>query len=273
MSEGVYQAVIGNYDRVASTLDAYSKGNFPPEPLVVRTPFNGIGLTHRVGLHFKLGSSAVGAADTPCSLGEPAMNQWLASILPPLNTVECMVDFLDQNNTPKSREVFLSDLGVQPVDLLRLLRDDQGSQSLTELDERITRVVAGIARPDGAIGIRYMDKTTAPVSLFELTPLVRHLRRLLTAARPLKSTDLSLSNEAKRSDDALVFVDEQRIQNVIDMLTALRGDLNDFANDLGLPLADPVAHRTDIMTNADTWIDRTASLFARAAAFSIPRLR
>src|SRR5439155_3989713 len=57
LSEGVYQAVLGNYDRVASTYDAYARGNFPPEPDIVRTPLNGIGLTHRVGLHLVAGTS------------------------------------------------------------------------------------------------------------------------------------------------------------------------------------------------------------------------
>ena len=56
LSEGVYQAVLGNYDRVASTYDAYARGNFPPEPDVIRTPLNGIGLTHRVALHLEAGA-------------------------------------------------------------------------------------------------------------------------------------------------------------------------------------------------------------------------
>ena len=43
LAEGVYQAVLGNYDRVARRYDAYARGNFPPEPDVVRTPLNGIG--------------------------------------------------------------------------------------------------------------------------------------------------------------------------------------------------------------------------------------
>ncbi len=53
LSEGVYQAVLGNYDRVASTYDAYARGNFPPEPDVVRTPRNGLGITHRVALQLE----------------------------------------------------------------------------------------------------------------------------------------------------------------------------------------------------------------------------
>ena len=38
VSEGVHQAVLGNYDRSAGMLDAFAKGTTPPEPEVIRTP-------------------------------------------------------------------------------------------------------------------------------------------------------------------------------------------------------------------------------------------
>ena len=43
LAEGVHQAVLGNYDRSAGTLDAFAKGDDPPEPDVIRTPRTGIG--------------------------------------------------------------------------------------------------------------------------------------------------------------------------------------------------------------------------------------
>ena len=55
LAEGVHQAVRGNYDRVGSTLEAWSKGTFPPEPDIIQTPRSGVSLTHRVGLHFDTG--------------------------------------------------------------------------------------------------------------------------------------------------------------------------------------------------------------------------
>ena len=82
LAEGVYQAVLGNYDRVASTYDAYARGNFPPEPDIIRTPLNGIGL--------RTGSLASGTGvdpavspvrvwrHTPRAQAEPALNNWLA---------------------------------------------------------------------------------------------------------------------------------------------------------------------------------------------------
>src|SRR5262249_35842719 len=42
LAEGVHQAVQGNFDRIGATLNAYSSGNFPPEPAVVQTPPSGI---------------------------------------------------------------------------------------------------------------------------------------------------------------------------------------------------------------------------------------
>jgi hypothetical protein len=50
LAEGVHQAAQGNFERISATLDAYSSGNFPPEPQVIQTPPDGIGLTHRVAL-------------------------------------------------------------------------------------------------------------------------------------------------------------------------------------------------------------------------------
>ena len=94
LSEGVYQAVLGNYDRVASTYDAYARGNFPPEPDVVRTPLNGFGITHRFALHLPAGAdptlSPVGGVPAPRGQGEPAINYWLAAGLPAPADVACV---------------------------------------------------------------------------------------------------------------------------------------------------------------------------------------
>src|SRR5258706_10619539 len=81
LAEGVHQAVQGNFDRIASTLNAYTTGHFPPEPEVVQTPPAGIGLTHRIAVHFQAGLGTPPNA-TPRSTTEPALDAWLASLLP-----------------------------------------------------------------------------------------------------------------------------------------------------------------------------------------------
>ncbi|HET8772912.1 MAG TPA: hypothetical protein VFP80_03945 [Thermoanaerobaculia bacterium] len=273
LSEGVFQAVQGNYDRVASSLDAFSKGDFPPEPQIVRTPFDGVAITHRVGLHLQSGiDPATIVNPTPRALAEPAVNAWLGTVLPAPGSVGCVVAYHSAaGNALVEDTVTLQDLGIHPADVLPLFRDDRDESSLTELDERVTAVVASSARPDKPIAIRYRDRGTATFSFFEAMPLVRHLRRLLRGARPLQATDLALTNEAKRGDDAPVFVNPQRIVLSQGQLGDVRNDLVALETSLAAPLADPVANRAAILAGADGWVDAVAALFPRVAAFGIPQ--
>src|SRR5260370_24213390 len=90
LAEGVHQAVEGNFDRIGGTLDAYSSGNFPPDPKVIATPLAGVGLTHRVAVHFKNGLVAPANA-TPRAIAAPALDDSVASVFPPLYSVACTV--------------------------------------------------------------------------------------------------------------------------------------------------------------------------------------
>jgi hypothetical protein len=243
LAEGVYQAVLGNYDRVAATYDAYSRGNFPPQPLVVQTPSSGIGLTHRVGLHLEAGADPAtsplpGLPMTPRAQAEPAVNRWLATVLPPLDQIGCKVSFRDAaTNSLVERQVTMADLGVQPSDLLHLLRDES-EQAMAELDDRIVRFTMAThsPRPDTPISVRYMEKTTASFSMFEIMPLTRNLRRLTQLSRPLRASDLALANEA--TEDTTGFVDRQHVAVVRAAMQTLRTNLGGFRTDLDSALAE-----------------------------------
>jgi hypothetical protein len=278
LSEGVYQAVIGNYDRVASTYDAFARGNFPPEPEVCRTPIGGIGLTHRVALHLDAAASPAaspvpGVAMTPRAQGEPALNGWLAAMLPALDQVGCLVDFHEAaTGTDTTREVTLKDLGVQPADLVRLIHDDH-DQSMAELDDRIMRFAMlnfGL-RPDQPVKIRYMARQGADLSVFEVTPLVRGLQRLMAKSRPLLPTDASLSNEAQSAQDDTTSIDKTRLDAVFVGLSALKTDMTAFKAGLDPLLADLPNRRGDVVTGIDATIASLTALLARAALFALPQ--
>lgn len=278
LSEGVYQAVLGNYDRVASTYDAYARGNFPPEPDVVRTPLNGIGLTHRVALHLAAGadpnvSPIAGLAMTPRAQAEPALNHWLAATLPPPAKIACRVTFREAaTGINRTREITLRQLDLQPADFIPLIRDDN-QQAMTELDDRVTRfaVLNFGPRPDVPIVIRYLEKQAAPFSVFESMPLFRNLRKIATKSRALEATDLTLMNEAKSKENSQPFVDKARLDLVQARLQTLRNDLAAFQTVINVNLADTTAHRDDILTEADGYVTDLAALLARAALFGIPQ--
>ncbi|HEV7921894.1 MAG TPA: hypothetical protein VGR02_13980 [Thermoanaerobaculia bacterium] len=263
LAEGVYQAVIGNQDRAGSTYDAYAKGNFPPEPLVVQTPVSGAGLTHRVALHLDPNAAA---GPTPRAQAEPPLNAWLAGVLPPPASVGCIVTYRDAaTNAPATVEVTFADLGLAPLDILQLVHGER-DQAMGELDDRIARFVVEnrSPRPDQRLEISYMKKQAAPLSVFELLPLVRQLRRLLETARPLRPTDMALANEAKEAQDGTLLVDGTRLQAVRDNLLApLGATLDAVLAALQQPPAQLVAAIDDRIR------DLVAAL-AEAARFGIP---
>lgn len=242
MAESVHQVVLGNYDRAAGTLDAFSKGNFPPIPEVVRTPRSGVILTHRFGLHFKSNLDPDDPVNTtPRAKGEPAINAWLADLLPPMGDIYCVVEFFNHaTEATESTEVTAEDLGLLPIDLLYMVNRD-AQQEMKALDERIILHVLTSAslRPDAQIRIRYRNKQPGRFSFFEVTPLLVDLRALLLRSRPLRATDSRLPNEATTSQETSASIREVKVNRVRDLLSAHNATLTTLVDDYRVLLGDP----------------------------------
>jgi hypothetical protein len=282
LAEGVHQAVQGNFDRAAATLDAYGSATFPPDPEVVQTPAPGIGLTHRVALHLHPGLAAPPNA-TPRATAEPAIDRWLEGVLPPLGKVGCTVSWSDPvTGNPDSADVTLADLRLRPLDVLDLIRPDD-VQAMSELDDRIIRFVrAGVGAPraDAELFIEYRTAPAgAPFSVFELSAQARNLRKLAQESRPLRATDSYLGNDARPEQDAAVFIDAGRITGPKKTLDTLLGDVDAYkaalkplvADPLTDPTVDPVANRAAILAGVDGLLDKAVALLEQAARFGVPQ--
>lgn len=279
-SEAVYQAVLGNYERTAATLDAFGKGSQPPDPEVIQTPRRGISLTHRVALHLEAGLDGTISPNavpvTPRARAEPAANAWLAGVLPPPARVTCLVDHAEPGATPQPVTVSQQDLGLQPLDLLYLLADTGVDQAMAGLDDRIAEHVIRTAglRPDAEVEIRYRDSADGTYSFFEVGALARSLRGLLLRSRPLTAADAALSDEAP--DEPSSAVDPQRIQAPLDrLLRVVQGgpadDLTKLAADMAPLLADVPTNAAAIAAQAEGWSARYLALARAAAEFGIPQ--
>jgi hypothetical protein len=268
LAEGVHQAVLGNFDRVAGTYDAFAKGAFPPEPQVVSTPGGATGITHRVALHLDPAATAAPSA-TPRARCEPALDAWLAGVLPDLGDVACTVEFALAGGAPAEEQVTLADLGLRPLDLLAVLRDD-GDQGTGELDDRVLLAVDAEhgPRPSDPVRIRYMDAGPHPISVFELLPLARSLCALLAAARPLRPTDLRPSGEANAAQDAASAADRGRVAAVRADLAALRDDLDALRAELTAAEAVAPAALTQGM---DAAVAEVCDVISRTAVFGVPQ--
>jgi hypothetical protein len=272
LAEGVHQAVQGNPDRTAATLDSYTTGNFPPVPEVAQTPPSGTGLTHRVALHLTPGLAAPAGA-TPAATAEPAVDDWLASVLPPLSGIGCTVTWADPvTAAARQLPVTLDQLGIRPIDLLDLMPTGD-SQAMTQLDDRVLSFALATAgpRPDAQLHIEYRTAPPNGLAVFEISALVRALKTLVSKARPLRASDAALSNDASQATDADMSVNRARIAVPKAALDQLGGDMTAYlATTLAPLVADPVAHRQDIIGQADDLLDAAVALLDRAARFRIP---
>ncbi len=273
LAEGVYQAVQGNYDRVASTIAAYTTGNFPPEPAIVNTAPPGVTLTHRFGIQFRSGLTAPSGA-TPRAQAEPAIDDWLSGMLPPLSHIVCNVTWTDPvTNTPQQHKLTLAELGLRPIDALYLLKPDK-VQVMAELDDRIQRLVVAYwnPRPDAQIAIQYLAAGGAnEFSMFEAAPLLRNLRALFINSRPLRASDVQRANDASHQDNSNVFVDQSRITTPLAILSALATDVDAFVNGALAPLlADITTNRAQIIANVDSFLAKAVELLERAALLALP---
>jgi hypothetical protein len=271
LAEGVHQAVQGNFDRIGATLDAYTSGHFPPEPEVVQTPARGIGITQRVAIHF--GSVlAAPAGATPRAMAEPALDRWVSTVLPPLGNIGCRVTWTDPvSGKPQQQPLTMADLKLHPIDLLSLVKPDDAG-NMNEIDDRVAAFVIAkrAPRPDAALRIEYMDASGAPLSVFEVLPLLRCLQQMTGRTRPLRATDVLLRNDATPGDDADVQVDPARITAPKAVLDALDTDIRAFLGSLASLVADPVAHRAALVAGIDGFIASAIALLQRAAGFALP---
>ena len=231
IAEGVHQVVQGNYDRGSAVLDAFGKGDkLPPIPDVVKTPRSGTNLTHRVGIQFE---SELGAtlplSTNPRKLVEPGINKWLETILPALDEVRFkVIDFpFNDPENQNEQELSLKDLGLDPIDLLYMLREDS-EQAMTALDDRIIYTILNKdnLHPTREIKIEYINRVNEKIAVFELVPLIKSLRALILPCRPLKASDIRLSQEAKEEDDVIVHLEKPRLEQVKSKLEAIHNRLS-----------------------------------------------
>ena len=137
LAEGVHQAVLGNYDRSAGTLDAFAKGNYPPEPEVDPHAAN----RHRADPSDRAATwrrTPPPALPTPLGRrASPLSRPGWRIISPAAADVGCNVSYTDRGvGTEATRFIDQAQLGLGPSDLL-YRGEDGASGALVDLDERI----------------------------------------------------------------------------------------------------------------------------------------
>ncbi len=259
VSEGVHQAVVGNYDRSAGTLDAFAKGSTPPEPDVIRTPRSGVTLTLRTAIHLPATTAnPFSFPMTPLASAEPGLNHWLADRMPDPGDVAVTVSYVHRVSGATERTVSQQQLEWQPADLLYRMGAEVG---FGDLDERILAYLHAAEPVDitGQITIQHTRRVPGAVTFFELEALLRSLRRIVLGARPLRASDLVRQSDARESDQSTASLPVSRLEGA---RNALR--------DVHLPaLAILQTEVDDPLRTVDDAIARFEAVAARLAPFRI----
>lgn len=261
IAESVHQIVVGNYERGVATLDTFSKGNFPPIPDVIQTPRSGFNITHRVGIQFEPGlnhtvSPITGLSITPRAMAEPAVNKWLAGILPDPSNVVCELEYYDFTaDAFQTVTVSQKKLGLQPIDLIYFL-DVQDSKAMSILDDKITNWILSTVnlRPDAEIRINYTKSVPGKISFFELNPLVESLRAIVLRSNMLQANDVARPTEIKLRQKPVFNIYDSRLTDALSNGNNALGNLKTHLTNLGLLLDDTEANRDTIISQIDTWI-------------------
>lgn len=219
-SESAYQLALGNFDRAAAVMKAVSESHMPPDIQVIDSARStDMSFTNRVCMHFKSDLTENPWPSSPMTekaITEPGLNKWIGDLLGDPNDIRCLVKAVDKEGNVLAREdtsriensVSLSDLKIQPIDFMYLIRNKTGQTGRSELEERIRYFFAQKNTLDDDTIVRIeFGETNAAIgdaikSFAEILPFVNYIKNIVSGSRPLKARDYdSASKQVPLSSD------------------------------------------------------------------------
>ena len=236
LSESVYQMAKGNVERAGAVMKALGDGSAIQEPEIVKTPRTGHALTHKFGIQFDTTQTAANiwtSAGTPRSKAEPTLNGWLAGQLPdPVN----IIFNAEYDATPIT--VTLDDLDIEPIDFVHFIGDQGSAEDAAELSSRIAYHIKTTQNLTDSAEIRidYLvssaDLTGSQLSLLQVLPLVKALKKLIGHSRPLIVEDYQLPADSQSGVPGDSSYNGNLTDPVLDNLKLAHGTTSGYAHNL-----------------------------------------
>jgi hypothetical protein len=253
-AEAAYQLALGNFDHAAAIVQSTRDGNVPPDVEILRTPRGtGLAFTQRLAVSLDPAQTAnpwPGIPLTPRAKLEPALNDWVGTLLGDPATVGCRVTI---DGAPTHGTVTLADLRLQPLDFVYVVRREVEESGLAELEARVRQRFATThtLADETVVKVAFADPGAAERPFVEALALGDRIRQLLGTSRPLSARHFhSPSKDGAKAGD-----DVDRI-DLAELRTRVRGWLTDVRAlvaplQAALAADDPTALRTSLQALAD----------------------
>lgn len=272
VAEGVYQIAQGNHVRAAAAVSALAQGKAPPRPEIVDTPRSGTLVSQRLFLQISpveafrgtLPAGWEGLPETPRSIAEPSLNNWLGALLGPPQNLRARI--FDPDDAQVA-EVSAADLEMQPIDLLALFGPgfEKGAREFAAylLDTHRPADLDDDA-PPASLRVEFQRDPAWALdvkSFVEIAPLLESVWDLVTRGRSATAHDWVLEETAADGGALLSgSIDDElaaRVTAALDLLSLLGVELirilsDDADNDPALLLNDP---RGYVLSQADVYLE------------------
>ncbi|MFT6502851.1 MAG: hypothetical protein ACJASQ_002982 [Crocinitomicaceae bacterium] len=259
LAEGVFHIGQGNYDRGKAVLDAVSTGGRPPEFDVIKTPRTGYALTNKVGVLFDE-SATPGLSSR--SIADPYLNKWFGDLMGTMTDIRCKVHYIDINEIPQIGEVSAGQIGLEPIDLVYILKDtpkDDGTDLAVLLrnyaiqnftNAQLDTFELKYEEVDGAWGLEVK-------TFMEISYLAMKLEEMMGSSRAIFDEDFSPPSVSSS------VVDNPRGVDIADYISRCRTALGmDAGGTIVGGLAQAAFDITDIATNGTSYPDDASKIVA-----------
>ncbi|PRY53285.1 hypothetical protein B0I27_104295 [Arcticibacter pallidicorallinus] len=233
ITETAFQATQGKADRTAAVLNSLKNADIPPDLEFHKTPRSThLSFTNRVTIHFDPKASqqvteSWTAKPSPRSLMEPGMNRWLGEIIGDPSQIISGVSVVDsEGNETQSTIVSLSELNIQPIDIIYLLGTDQQS-GIKQLESYIEQAFLSKTGTRVERKLKIEFETTLSEgerSLAKAIPLIRSLRLLITNGRPASAKHFL--SRPKSENEQQRFIPNWDVEELISRLNTVFNSLD-----------------------------------------------
>ena len=214
VAESAFQATQGKTDRTAALLNAMKYAEMPPELEINKTPRSShLNMTNRISLHFNRGGNIKPGKgwvkkNSPRSLAEPGLNEWLESMIGDPRNIVCEVCQLDDELEINSRSITLARLKLNAIDIVFMAGEDMQSAA-KELEFHIEHAYRKLETvlDNTILKIKFspenLTKNNRP--LISVLPLLRNLRLCLGTARAASAKDFQPQTKSVNQQPDLAF--------------------------------------------------------------------